>query len=64
MSLAACPHDKPVVSRVIVALIAAVLAAVGCAGGGPGPSSPGVPAATALLTAEQVVTELAKRFPP
>lgn len=48
------------VSRIVVALIAAVLAAV-CAGGGP--SSPGVAAATALLTAEQIVTELAQRIP-
>jgi hypothetical protein len=51
------------VSRVVVALIAAVLAVTGCAGGGLDASSDGVPAATAQLTAEQVVTELVKRIP-
>lgn len=50
-------------SRIVVALIAAVLAVTGCAGANPDASPPGGPAATAPLTAEQVVTELAKRLP-
>jgi hypothetical protein len=40
-----------------------MLAVASCAGGNPDASPPGVPAATAPLTAEQVVTELAKRIP-
>lgn len=63
MNLLACPRGKPFLSRIMASLIAALLAVISCASGGPGPSSPGVPAATARLTAEQVVTELAKRIP-
>ena len=49
-------------SRIVVALITAVLAVTGCAGANPDASPPGGSAATAPLTAEQVVTELAKRI--
>lgn len=49
-------------NRIVIALIAAVLAVAGCAGNLDA-SPPGVPAATAHLTAEHVVTELVKRIP-
>jgi hypothetical protein len=51
------------VSRIVMTLITAVLAVAGCAGGNPDASPSGVPAATVPRTAEQVVTELAKRIP-